>query len=116
VPVEPAAIARAVVRSMAIDALRRDGASRWDSGFGFRLIRSLFRDSNAAKSFDPMAWDALLHGGPHHQGCGPFTERMRESLSTAIWFPGRPRYEGGPLAKQLTASLLRRMGADPVAA
>lgn len=106
--IDPVAIRAAtfgLITDMAEQVLHRRAAARWDSGFGFKLFRKLLRDvlSAGAVGF-ARQWDAVVHGGaapaPGHD-VGALAQRLREALSTALWFPGRPPYPGGPAVQQL---------------
>ncbi len=88
--------------ALAAAMLRRDAAAGWDSGFGFRLVRSVLRDVFGEDPGDFAArWDAATAGPPGVPGVGSLAERLREALSTALGFPGRPPFPGGPAAAQL---------------
>jgi hypothetical protein len=109
---EPRAVdagVRQLVADMVSGAHHRHAAEGWDSGFGFRLLRSVLRaavprDHDGA-DFVP-AWDREVHGPPPgprgaEPGLGALAERLREAMSTALWFPGRPPYPGGPAVRQI---------------
>lgn len=98
----------ALIGDIAERALHRRAASRWNSGFGFKLFRNLLREVMAP---DPgrfsRSWDRAVHGSPQQAPRageaaldGNLTLRLREALGTALWFPGRPPYEGGPVAQR----------------
>jgi hypothetical protein len=104
---------RRLVADMVSGAHHRHAADGWDSGFGFRLLRSVLRaavpplDSGDGDSsgFVPL-WDHEVHGPPpgvrgSEHGLGALAERLREAMSTALWFPGRPPYPGGPAIRQI---------------
>lgn len=113
----PSAVYR-LIGQVAEQALHRRASARWDGGFGFKLFRKLLRDVLVTAAPVPAPpdeapafarrWDAAVHGpagdasspdeGP---GCGALAQRLREALSTALWFPGRPLYAGGPVAQQI---------------
>lgn len=98
----------ALIVEIASRALHRRAATDWDSGFGFKLFRSLLREALAE---DPdefcRRWDTRVHGDVQalalggDMPAGALAHRLREALGTALWFPGRPAYPGGAAAQEI---------------
>lgn len=106
----PATATQALIRDLARRALHRRANVQWDSGFGFKLFRSLLRDVIDVPPAIPATrwaqrWDRAVHGqmdpGTEQHSAGSLGHRLREALGTALWFPGRPPYPGGPVAQQI---------------
>lgn len=100
----------ALIGDIAERALHRRAASRWNSGFGFKLFRNLLREVLAEEpGCFCRIWDRAVHGSPQQAARGGeatldgnLTLRLREALGTALWFPGRPPYADGPVAQRVT--------------
>lgn len=103
-PSTPQAAVYDLVAALAERVMHRNAAERWDSGFGFRIFRGILREVLAGGP-ERLAglWDDALHAEPEgdDSAVGQLAERLRESMATALWFPGRPPYRGGPVAEQL---------------
>ena len=98
----------ALIEDIATSALRRRATMRWNSGFGFKLFRNLLREVLSRKpSQFSRCWDQAVHGEPteaaasEQSPAGNLAHRLREALGTALWYPGRPPYPGGPAAQQI---------------
>ncbi|WP_428268677.1 hypothetical protein [Haliangium sp.] len=118
-PLTPARIATgidALVVDIARRALHRRASARWNSGFGFKLFRNLLRDVFIGDAAEfSRRWDRAVHGeldvperDPSTPSPGHLAHRLREALGTALWFPGRPPYPGGPATHRVAELVWRR--------
>jgi len=81
---DPAVAVGELIGRIGRAALRRDAADRWDGGLGFRLVRRVIREIDAAPD-QAGAIDTALHGRDTPDAMpGPLATRLREAFGTAL--------------------------------
>lgn len=84
--------------------MHRKAGQQWDGGFGFKMLRGLLRET-LGDDFEAN-WDEALHspvegGDRGDTAVNELAVKLRGAFKTALAFPGRPPYDGGPAARQL---------------